>query len=306
MIPWSHNENTDFIIEGYPWITVDCAIDNNRLELESYIRTYPGELYYDDLGNSFVGLYEDSIVNKFYPPYYPCKIESVKFAFDAWWYDSAYTFGIAAVILDEDTSGYPGMEIAKDSVLGLRPGAYWWYAMDLSNHDAVIDSGAFYVEWVHLPDSSTPPYGEPVLYVDNGAPPFSKMAWFRLGGVWYWWWEYAYQWWRNAEPLIRVCVDFPSAISEKDQHHNISNYMLATPTITKGKFKCSFCIQEDSKISICCYDINGRKIAALLQTKAKRGLHYIYPDLSNLPQGVYFIRMEGKDFSDTQKITLIK
>ncbi|MCK4233125.1 hypothetical protein KAX75_01750, partial [candidate division WOR-3 bacterium] len=157
-IPWNYNEDNDYIIEGYPWLSNDCIRDNDRLEIESYIRTFPCELYYDDVEFSMAGIREDSIANKFFPPYYPCKIESIKFTFDAWQTGTTYTYGIAAVILDDaGAGGFPGTEIVKDSVLGLTPGFYWWFTMDFSYHNIVFDSGAFFVEWTRIPDSTTPP-----------------------------------------------------------------------------------------------------------------------------------------------------
>ena len=141
IFPWSYNHDCDCIIEGYPWLSDDCVRDNDRFELESYIRTYPCELYYDNIYTTWSGWHLDSIANKYIPPYYPCKIDSIKFAFDAWPTGTTYTFGVAAVIRDDDgPSGYPGTEIAKDSILGLAPGFYWWFIMDFTHHVVLIDS----------------------------------------------------------------------------------------------------------------------------------------------------------------------
>ena len=110
----------------------------------------------------------------------------------------------------------------------------------------------------------------------------------------------------RADPMIRVCVDFPSAISEKDKRQTFSNSLSVHPTISNGKFKCSFCTSNDGMIEISLYSIDGRKVRSLFSTFVKKGLHYFYPDISDLPQGVYFILMKGDGFTEKKKLILIK
>ncbi|MCK4397009.1 T9SS type A sorting domain-containing protein [candidate division WOR-3 bacterium] len=298
-IAWNHNEDSDYIIEGYPFLPNDCVRDNDRLEIESYIRTYPCELYYDNIDSMMASSLRDSIANKFIPPYYPCQIESVKCHYIAPPAKSTYTYGIAAIILDDDgAAGFPGSEIAKDSILGLvGPNWFQWLIIDFSNHNVVFDSGGFFVEWTFIPDSTT--LENPQIWTDWGTPPSAMMTWIEEDGTWYHWWE-------RTDVVLRAFLNFPSAISEKDKRQTFSNYISIHPTISSGKFKCSFCAKKDGKLNISCYSVNGRRIKTLLKTYIKKGLHYIYPDLSNLPQGVYFIRMDGEGFTDKKKIILIK
>jgi hypothetical protein len=296
---WNYNENGDYIIEGYPWLSNDCTRENDRLKIESYIRTYPAELYYDDMETAWSGYWPFDMANKFFPPYYPCKIESVKFAFDAWPTGTTYTFGIGAIIIDDDgASGFPGTVIAKDSVLGLGPGTYWWFTIDFSQHNAVFDSGSFFAEWISIPDSTTPS-GEPCIWCE-GNPPFAMMTWVKSGSTnWY-------HWWKHTEAMIRVCVDYPSAVDEEESESVFGNYLSVNPTICSGKFKCSFFIAKDQSIEIVLYNIDGRRIRELLNTYVIKGMHYIYPDIRDQPQGVYFIRMEGIDFSECRKVILLR
>jgi hypothetical protein len=300
---WNYNKNGDYIIEGYPWLSNDCVRDNDKQEIESYIRTYPGELYYDDIEITWSGYSQYHIANKFYPPYYPCKIESVKLAFEAWATGTSYTFtyGMGAIIHDDDSIDVPGTEIAKDSVLGIvGPGYYWWFSMDFSNHNVVFDSGGFFIECFSIPDSTTPPY-EPTLWVDDGNPPFAMMTWVKQDTFnWYHWW------WNHSDAMIRVCVNYPSAVSENKKHTDFNNSLMITPSIIKGRFKCSFSIPENAKIEISIYSIDGRKVKSLLNTYVKKGLHYFYPDISDFSQGVYFIQMKSRGFIKNKKIILIK
>ncbi|MCK4575707.1 hypothetical protein KAU34_04825, partial [candidate division WOR-3 bacterium] len=115
-IPWNYNEDNDYIIEGYPWISNDCVRDNDKLKIKSYIRTYPCELYYDYFEYTLSTTTLDTVANKFFPPYYPCKIDSIRCCFGCWQIGTTYTYGIAIVILDDNgIGGFPGTELAKDS-----------------------------------------------------------------------------------------------------------------------------------------------------------------------------------------------
>ncbi|MCK4584815.1 T9SS type A sorting domain-containing protein, partial [candidate division WOR-3 bacterium] len=145
----------------------------------------------------------------------------------------------------------------------------------------------------------------PSIWIEDSNPPFALMSWYKWNGVWYHCLEYFHERLMRADPMIRVCVDFPSAISEKDKRQTFSNSLSVHPTISSGKFKCSFCAKKDGKLDISCYSVNGRRIKTLLKTYIKKGLHYIYPDLSNLPQGVYFILMKGDGFTEKKKLILI-
>ncbi len=100
-------------------------------------------------------------------------------------------------------------------------------------------------------------------------------------------------------------MDYPNAISEEENKSILSNYLSVNPSITKGKFKCSFSIPKNERIEISLYSIDGRKVKSLLNTYVKRGLHYFYPNISDLPQGVYFIQMRSENFTKTRKFVKI-
>jgi hypothetical protein len=296
-LQWNYDKDGDFTIEGYPWVNNDCMPDNDRQKIESYIRTYPCELYYDNAQTLLSTTLLDSISNKFIPPYYPCKIDSIKFLYAAWALGSTFTYGIGATILNEDSLGFPGSEVAKESIVGLSPVFIGTLAVDFSQQNVIIDSGGFYAEWACIPDSTTPP-DRVQLYTDIENPPFSMMCWYFDQGAWY----HSYE---HFEAIIRACVDFPNAVNEEEKKPILSNYLSVNPTITKGKFKCSFSTEKDGMIDITLFSLDGRKAKTLLKTSVKKGLHHFYADISNLPQGIYFICMKGNCIIEKKKLILI-
>ena len=68
----------------------------------------------------------------------------------------------------------------------------------------------------------------------------------------------------------------------------------------------NFSIPIESKVKISVYDIQGRLVQELLDDLIKPGNYNIQWKASNYSSGIYFINMVSKDFSTTQKITLLK
>ena len=297
-ISWNYDKDGNYIIEGYPWISNDCIRDNDKQEVKSYIRTYPCKLYYHHVQYTMLGI-TDSIADKFIPPYYPCKIESVEFVYGAWNPETTYTYGMAAIILDDNApGGFPGTEIATGTVLGLTQVFIGTLTVDFSQQNVVFDTGGFFVEWTDIPDSTTPPYGVNLLS-DGITPPPVMMTWIRENGIWKHWWE-------HTDPLISIYVNYPNAVSEKRKGDKFHTALSINPSITKGKFKCFFSTSNDERIEIALYSVDGRKIKTLFSNYVKKGLHYFYPDITDLSQGIYFIRMKSNYLTEAKKIILLK
>ena len=68
----------------------------------------------------------------------------------------------------------------------------------------------------------------------------------------------------------------------------------------------NFSLKTDNKIKISVYDLNGREISSLLNQKISSGNYSIIWNARNQPSGVYFIRLEGKEFYDIKKVMLLK
>jgi len=67
-----------------------------------------------------------------------------------------------------------------------------------------------------------------------------------------------------------------------------------------------YSISENAAIKLVVYNIHGRQIQTLVQGLQTAGYHSINWNASNYPSGVYFIQLDGGEFSQTQRVVLIK
>ncbi|MBS4028625.1 MAG: T9SS type A sorting domain-containing protein [Ignavibacteriales bacterium] len=68
-----------------------------------------------------------------------------------------------------------------------------------------------------------------------------------------------------------------------------------------------FTLRESQITSLKIYDIFGKEVATLIHNKLmNEGTHEIEFDATNLPSGMYFYRLQTKDFSETKKLLLLK
>jgi len=65
-------------------------------------------------------------------------------------------------------------------------------------------------------------------------------------------------------------------------------------------------LPENTDIQIIVYDIKGTQITTLVNTFQTAGYHNINWNASSYPSGVYLIRMDSGEFSQTQKVVLVK
>jgi len=65
-------------------------------------------------------------------------------------------------------------------------------------------------------------------------------------------------------------------------------------------------LPEHVKVQIIVYDLSGRQIETLMNGFQTPGYHSVNWNADNLPSGVYLIRMDSGDFTQTQKVMLVK
>jgi len=68
----------------------------------------------------------------------------------------------------------------------------------------------------------------------------------------------------------------------------------------------SYAIPEAGNVKLIIYDILGREMAILVNEFKQAGIYDMKFDASNLSSGVYFYRIETKDFTQTKKMLFIK
>jgi hypothetical protein len=68
----------------------------------------------------------------------------------------------------------------------------------------------------------------------------------------------------------------------------------------------SFDLPLQSKVSMNIYNILGQRVAVLMNGYALPGTHRLLWDASDLPSGIYFVRMESGKSMQTQKVVLLK
>lgn len=61
-----------------------------------------------------------------------------------------------------------------------------------------------------------------------------------------------------------------------------------------------------SSISLRVFDHLGREVGSLLRGENPTGTHEVVFDAKNLPGGVYHYRLEGRGFSQTKMMTLVR
>ena len=97
-------------------------------------------------------------------------------------------------------------------------------------------------------------------------------------------------------------------LSNKTDFQIIDNYRIDRPypnpfnPITNIKYG----IPEYSNVQIIIFDLTGKQVALLINEFQSPGYHSVNWDADNLPSGVYFIRMDSGDFTQTQKVVLVK
>jgi hypothetical protein len=65
-------------------------------------------------------------------------------------------------------------------------------------------------------------------------------------------------------------------------------------------------LPETSRVTLMIYDIQGRQVATLINGWRDAGSHEITFNASNLSSGIYFARLSAGDFTQTQKLVLMK
>jgi hypothetical protein len=65
-------------------------------------------------------------------------------------------------------------------------------------------------------------------------------------------------------------------------------------------------LQSNGRVKIQVFDTLGKEVAALVNDYQQKGKHSIIFDANNLSSGIYYVRMQSRNFSETKKINVMK
>ncbi len=88
----------------------------------------------------------------------------------------------------------------------------------------------------------------------------------------------------------------PSTFSLEQNYPNPFN-----PTTT-----IRFSLANNEFVSLKIYDVLGKEISTLISEEMNAGTYTVNWNASALPSGVYFYRLQAKNFSETKKLVLTK
>ena len=106
-------------------------------------------------------------------------------------------------------------------------------------------------------------------------------------------------WWNNTAGTFAIDDNEGSLPVKFSLKQNYPNPFNPVTSITYG-------LPENGNVKLNVYNIQGRQIETLVNTFQTTGYHSINWNASSYPSGVYLIRMDSGDFTQTQKVVLVK
>jgi len=78
------------------------------------------------------------------------------------------------------------------------------------------------------------------------------------------------------------------------------------PNLVHNEFTIKYVLPQKAKINISLYDVTGRLVNQVINENQKAGVYLKTFDMADLPQGVYFIRLDAGSCLETKKVVFIK
>lgn len=78
------------------------------------------------------------------------------------------------------------------------------------------------------------------------------------------------------------------------------------PNPFNARLHISFLLPETAPVAIVAYDISGRLVARLLSGQQPAGMSEVSWDASEMPAGVYLVKMETPGYSAVERALLLK
>ncbi|MEO0293436.1 MAG: Ig-like domain-containing protein [candidate division WOR-3 bacterium] len=100
-----------------------------------------------------------------------------------------------------------------------------------------------------------------------------------------------YKWWEGLSGITEI----PD-----------STYLFRVNTVIMGDLDLRYALSKKERVSICLFDIAGRKAKILVDRVEDPGYYSIPLKASTLPSGIYFLKMETEDYRKTVKLVRIR
>lgn len=101
---------------------------------------------------------------------------------------------------------------------------------------------------------------------------------------------------------LTVGVESEETAGIPDQFHLDQNYPNPFNPVTTLRYY----LPQTTNVTLGIYDVNGKRVADLLNGKIQAGSHAVTWDATDVPSGMYFARYRAGDFSSTKKMLLVK
>jgi len=103
--------------------------------------------------------------------------------------------------------------------------------------------------------------------------------------------------------LIKIApeVGIEESVKSKD-----ARFLLNYPNPFTGVAEIGYGLPEDTRVIISIYNCLGQKVATIVDAKKSRGYHTANWDAKKMSAGVYFIKLKVEDYTETEKIVLLR
>ncbi len=260
-------------------VVVDSTTANQWLSFDNGVNTNPAGLSWQG-GNGGAGVH-------FIPPYYPCRINSIRCYIAA----DPNQYGYSTLIYDDDgLNGAPLTLIDSQYVPYSATGT--WITNVLPT-PLVINSGGIYVAWYMG--------GDGVALGLNSTPPISNRTFEILGTAW--------AIYRNREIedlMININISkttFPG-IGENDDNRYVSDVY---PNPASDFVSIDYKLNEPvTKMSYAIYDLQGKQVAEKTVKPSMMDNGIMNIDINALANGLYIGKIKLNDHEFSRRINVVK
>jgi hypothetical protein len=281
-VPDDYNHSNDTLRKNVN-VTTEILYDDGNLDIYGYVSPN----YYD---NKFA----QKMIPCLTPPY---RITQARFY--------ASTNAPVMISLNSDSSGLPGLGtdygIAPPETI--FPTGTGWAVKNYSPSIVMNNSSQFWLVVHWLPSSP----GSPYIGMDNTIPRDSVAYWYWTESSnpgWHTWFPYDF--------MMRVYTEQMQSVYDNGTTPS-RKFMLYKPFPSPftGRIFVRFSIPEERELKLNIYDVAGRLVRTLINSRMKSGEHCIIWDGKDeedrpLPAGIYFVKVDCKKEFYTEKIILLR